>query len=65
VRRANDGSLAASLMGSLFNQRTMGFTAEYEKRVSGLTVEQVNKAIRDYIDPDKLVLAVAGDFNAK
>jgi zinc protease len=43
----------------------MGFTAEYEKRVSGLTVEQVNKAIRDYIDPDKLVLAVAGDFNAK
>lgn len=64
VRRATDSSLTGLLLGSIFNQRTLQFTADYEKRVSELTVEQVNQAIRDYILPERLVMAVAGDFEA-
>ncbi len=64
VRRAEDSSLAAQLLGTMFNRRTMEFTAEHERRVSELTVEQVNAAIEAYILPERLVIAVAGDFAA-
>ncbi|TVP94387.1 MAG: insulinase family protein [Planctomycetaceae bacterium] len=64
VRRSDDGSLAALLLGSIYNERTMQFTADHERRVSELTIEQVNQAIRDFIDPERLVMAVAGDFAA-
>jgi zinc protease len=65
VRRAEDSSLASQLLGSMFNRRTLQFTAEYEKRVSELTVDQVNQAIKKYILPDRLVTAVGGDFEKK
>jgi len=64
VRRATDSSLTGLLLGSIYNQRTLQFTADYEKRISELTIEQVNQAIRDYILPERLVMAVAGDFAA-
>lgn len=64
VRRADDGSLASLLLGTIYNQRTLAFTAEHEQRIATLTLEQVNQAIRDYIDPQRLVMAVAGDFEA-
>jgi zinc protease len=65
VRRAEDGSLANLLLGSMFNRRTLQFTADYEKRVSELTIPQVNEAIKKYVLPDRLVTAVGGDFEKK
>ena len=65
VRRADDGSLASQLLGSMFNRRTLQFTAEYEKRIASLTVPQVNEALKKYILPDSLVTAVGGDFEKK
>lgn len=63
VGRSSDGSLAGLLLGNLFNERTMEFTAEFERRIADATVEQVNEAIRKYIEPDRLVESIAGDFD--
>ncbi len=65
VRRAEDGSLCGILLGSMFNRRTMQYTADYEKQISELTIAQVNAAIKKYILPDRLVTAVGGDFEKK
>ena len=62
VRRAEDGSLASQLLGSMFNGRTLEFNAEHEQRIAKLTVEEVNQAINDLINPSNLVIGVAGDF---
>ncbi|NND99360.1 MAG: insulinase family protein [Pirellulaceae bacterium] len=64
VRRTDDAALAGKLVGTLFNDRTMQYVADHEKAVQAATVESVNKAIRRFIDPDKLVMAAAGDFAA-
>jgi zinc protease len=65
VGRAEDGSIASQLLASMFNQRTLEYTAEYENRVSKLTIEEVNAALKTYILPDQLVTAVGGDFEKK
>ena len=65
VRRAEDKGLAGQLLGTMFNRRTMIFTADYERRVAGLTIDDVNAAIKKYILPDSLVMAVGGDFEKK
>jgi zinc protease len=62
VRRAEDGSLASQLLGSMFNGRTLEFNAEHEQRIAKLTVEEVNQAIVDLINPSNIVIGVAGDF---
>ena len=65
VRRAEDKGLASQLLGTMFNRRTLQFTADYEKRVAELTIDDVNSAIKKYILPDSLVMAVGGDFEKK
>ncbi len=62
VRRTKDAGLANELLGTIFNERTMQFHHDHEERISKATVESVNQAIRSYIDMDKLVIAIAGDF---
>lgn len=64
VRRSDDSALNNDLLSTLFNERTMKHYAELEANIQAATVEDVNAAIRKYIDPDKLVIAVAGDFAA-
>ena len=62
VSRADDSSLASDLLSSLFNERTMAYEAEHEAQIQAATLESVNEAIRKYIQPEKLVMAIAGDF---
>lgn len=62
VQRTNDKSLTSTLMSTIFNQRTMDHYQENEASIEALTVDQVNAALREFIDVDKLVIAVAGDF---
>ncbi|MDB4809931.1 insulinase family protein [bacterium] len=62
VRRSDDSALNQELLGSLFNERTLQHVADHEKNISEASVESVNAAIKKFIDPDKLVIAVAGDF---
>jgi zinc protease len=65
VGRANDSGLAGTLTNLRHLGRTMAFEADVEKKISSLTLEQVNAALRKYIDPKKLVIVTAGDFETK
>ena len=57
--------LASSLAENLFIGRTMQFQADLEAKIKALTVEEVNSAIRKYIDPKQLSVVTAGDFKGK
>jgi zinc protease len=60
--RANDNELVAMLVSRRFAGRTMAYDEDFEKRVQSLTLDQVNAAVKKYIDPAKMVLVRAGDF---
>jgi zinc protease len=62
VSRAQDPSLANTLNGNLFLNRTMAFDADFDKKLEALTPEKVNAVMKKYIDPSKIVLVKAGDF---
>ncbi len=64
VRRSGDAALTSELLSTLFNDRTMAHYAEHDAQIEAATVESVNKAINKYIDPEKLIMAIAGDFAA-
>jgi len=65
VSRAQDGELARTLANSLFLGRTLAWDAALEQKVSALTPEQVNAAIRKWLTPANVSLVKAGDFTAK
>ena len=62
VSRADDGSLSGELLNTMFNDRTMEFYAKHEDRIREATIASVNEAIKTYIQPDRFVMAIAGDF---
>ncbi len=62
IRRSNDGNLAGALSGNLYLDRDMFHEADFEDRVRGLTVEEVNDAVRRHFDPSRISYATAGDF---
>jgi zinc protease len=64
-RRSSDAALAALLMEQLRTGRTSSFLADFEKKVGELTAEQVNDAFRRNVDPKRLVIVEAGDFEKK
>lgn len=63
VQRTNDRALASLLMSTMFNQRTMAFYQQHESAVAALTIAQVNEALQKYLQPEKLVIVAAGDFD--
>jgi len=65
VMRTNDNMLASSLAENLFIGRTMEFQAQQESKLKSLSVEEVNAALRKYIDPKRLSVVTAGDFKKK
>jgi len=62
LARAQDGSVAGMLATGLYFDRTLMFDAEMEERVRSLTLEEVNQAIRNRLDMDKITIVKAGDF---
>ena len=62
VSRAQDPSLAGALNNYLYLNRTMGWDADFEKKMESLTPEQVNAAMKKHIDPSKISIIKAGDF---
>jgi zinc protease len=65
VGRSSDSALAGTLSGLRHLDRTMAWEADLEKKIAALTPDQVNAALRKHIDPKKLVVVAAGDFEAK
>jgi zinc protease len=65
VARSSDIALAARLSNLRHEGRTMAYEAELEKKIQALTPEQVVAALRTHLDPKKLVVVSAGDFETK
>ncbi len=62
VSRSNDGRLVTILNANLFYDRDMSRLAKLEKDVKNLTVQQINTAMKKYIDLSKISYIKAGDF---
>ncbi len=62
VRRTKDNALAGELLSTIFNGRTMQHHADHIDNINAATVESVNNAIKKHIDPEKLVISIAGDW---
>jgi zinc protease len=60
--RAQDASLARRLATYAYLGRTITWSAELEQKVSALTPEQINAALRRALDPAKIAIFKAGDF---
>jgi zinc protease len=63
--RANDPELVGTLIQRRFAGRTMAYDVTYEAAVEALTVDQVNAAVKKYLDPAKISIVRAGDFKGK
>lgn len=62
VGRSNDASLAQTLADRDFATRTLAWDEEYEKKVMGLTAEEISSALRKHLQPAELLIVKAGDF---
>ncbi len=65
VQRTEDRAIVQTLESYAFIGRDMKFVAEFEDRISKLTVEEVNAALKKHIDPQRLFIVQAGDFKAE
>jgi zinc protease len=63
--RTSDAALAGLLEQTSRTGRSLQFTAAIEAKIKALTPEQVNAALRKHIDPAKLNVVHAGDFEKK
>ncbi|MGQ0704121.1 MAG: M16 family metallopeptidase, partial [Gemmatimonadales bacterium] len=63
--RANDQELVFILAAQWLTGRTMAYSTQLEKWVAELTTEDVNAAMRKYLDPARFVMVEAGDFAGK
>ena len=62
--RAQEGRLASLLLDNLATDRTMEFQKSSDDRISGLSKEQVDGALRRHIKKEDLMIITAGDFEA-
>ncbi len=62
VSRAQDNELTRTLTNSLFLKRTLAWDAALEQKVTALTADEVNAALRRHLNMDKLTVVKAGDF---
>ena len=62
LSRAQDGALANRLVTDLNLARTMAWSAEVDKAIAEVTLEQANSALRRHLKPETFVIGVGGDF---
>ena len=62
IARTRDATLARRLARYLHLDRTFEWDVAFEARIAALTPEQVRAALRRHLDPAKLSIVVAGDF---
>jgi zinc protease len=58
----NDAVIRASLLSFMTTKRNFAWEEAMEKKVEGLTVEQINAAMKKYLNLDRFVVIKAGDF---
>ena len=62
LNRAQDSTLASSLLRNLQLGRSFAVSQQVDDALARLTLAQVNAALRKYIDPAKWAIAWGGDF---
>jgi zinc protease len=60
--RAQDASIVGGWVRNLYIGQTFKRSAEVDAKLTSLTLDQVNAALRKYVKPDAYVAAFAGDF---
>jgi len=60
--RSSDGFLVSLFSSQAVSGRTMAYNDQFEKWVAALTPNDVNSAMRKYIDQSKITIVKAGDF---
>ena len=60
--RAQDPAVAGVLVNNLYLQRRFALQQATDDAIAALTTDQVNAALRRYIDPSRWVVVWAGDF---
>lgn len=58
----NNASTASTIRSFLINERDLSDYTEFDRKISDLTLEQVNAAMKKYFDKSKLVVIYGGDF---
>ncbi len=64
LSRAQDPAVAGLLLDNLYLDRTFAYSQQVDDAIAALTLERLNAVWRQYIDPERLVLAWGGDFKA-
>lgn len=62
LSRAQDARLAAALAANLELDRTFAVAQRVDEAIARLTLDQVNAALRRYLQPGRFVSVLAGDF---
>jgi zinc protease len=62
VSRAQDNELLGRSNTYLLIGRTFNWDGDFEAKIKALTPEQINAAMRKYVDPAKISIFKAGDF---
>jgi zinc protease len=65
AQRAVDGHLAQLLATDLYEGRTFAYYADLEDKIAALKADEVTAAVRKHLDPKRLVIVRAGDFQRK
>lgn len=63
LARSDDAELAGTLANRLYFDRTLAWDAAFEDRIRELTLEEVNAAVREHLDLDRISVVRAGDFS--
>ena len=64
VGLATTGEMASTLLSTVQRGLPLSWVDEYPRNVEAVTLDQVNGAIRRYVDPAKLVIIKAGSVGA-
>ncbi len=64
LERSTDGGILGILSPRQNAGRTLQWDADFEAKLQGLTLDQVNAAFRKYINPDAISVVKGGDFKA-
>ncbi len=62
LQRAQDAVLAAALASNLRLGRSFELSQKVDDAIAGVTLDQVNAALRKYLKAEALVIGFAGDF---
>ena len=65
LSRAQQGSLASAWVSYMETERSFAWAADLDKKIAALTPEQLNAAVRKYLQPAQFSSVAAGDFEKK